>query len=89
MDRIWKIPTLKEPDPSYHGVKFTEAAGAAAYVTRIRATILRDTGACISPFNSFLFLQGLETLSLRVERHVENALKVIDFLKSIIHKLKV
>jgi O-acetylhomoserine (thiol)-lyase len=77
-----KFPCLSEPDPSYHGVKFTEAAGKAAYITRIRTTILRDTGACISPFNSFLFLQGLETLSLRVERHVENTIKVIDFLKS-------
>ena len=77
-----KFPCLSEPDPSYHGVKFTEAAGKAAYITRIRTTLLRDTGACISPFNSFLFLQGLETLSLRVERHVENTIKVIDFLKS-------
>jgi len=77
-----KFPCLSEPDPSYHGVKFTEAAGKAAYITRIRTTLLRDTGATISPFNSFLFLQGLETLSLRVERHVENTIKVIDFLKS-------
>lgn len=77
-----KFPCLSEPDPSYHGVKFTEAVGKAAYITRIRTTILRDTGACISPFNSFLFLQGLETLSLRVERHIENTVKVIDFLKS-------
>jgi len=77
-----KFPCLSEPDPSYHGVKFTDAAGKAAYITRIRTTILRDTGACISPFNSFLFLQGLETLSLRVERHIENTIKVIDFLRS-------
>jgi O-acetylhomoserine (thiol)-lyase len=77
-----KFSCLSEPDPSYHGVKFTEAAGKAAYITRIRTTLLRDTGACISPFNSFLFLQGLETLSLRVERHIENTIKVIDFLKS-------
>jgi O-acetylhomoserine (thiol)-lyase len=77
-----KFPCLSEPDPSYHGVKFAEAAGQAAYITRIRTTLLRDTGACISPFNSFLFLQGLETLSLRVERHIENTIKVINFLKS-------
>jgi len=77
-----KFPCLSEPDPSYHGVKFTDAAGKAAYITRIRTTILRDTGACISPFNSFLFLQGLETLSLRVERHIENTIKVINFLRS-------
>ena len=77
-----KFPQLTEPDPSYHGIKFAEAVGKAAYVTRIRAIILRDTGAAISPFNAFLLLQGLETLSLRVERHVENALKVVDFLKN-------
>lgn len=75
-----RFPYLTEPDPSYHGVKFTEAAGAAAYITKVRVTLLRDTGAAISPFNSFLLLQGLETLSLRVERHVENALKVAQFL---------
>ncbi len=75
-----KFPQLTEPDPSYHGVKFVDAAGPAAYVTRIRAVLLRDTGATISPFNAFILLQGLETLSLRVERHVENALKVVDFL---------
>jgi O-acetylhomoserine (thiol)-lyase len=75
-----KFPQLTEPDPSYHGVRFIDAAGAAAYVVRIRAVILRDTGATISPFNAFILLQGLETLSLRVERHVENALKVVDFL---------
>lgn len=77
-----KFPGLTEPNPSYHGVRFTEAAGAAAYITKARVILLRDTGAALSPFNSFLFLQGLETLSLRVERHVENALKVVDFLKS-------
>lgn len=77
-----KFPQLIEPDPNYHGVRFVEAAGAAAYVLRIRAVLLRDTGACISPFNAFLLLQGLETLSLRVERHVENALKVVAFLQS-------
>lgn len=76
-----KFPQLTEPDASYHGVRFVDAAGAAAYVTRIRATLLRDTGASISPFNAFILLQGLETLSLRVERHVENALKVVEFLK--------
>lgn len=73
---------LTEPDPSYHGVKFTEAASAAAYITKIRVTLLRDTGACISPFNSFLFLQGLETLSLRVQRHIENTLNILDFLRN-------
>lgn len=77
-----KFPQLTEPDPCYHGVRFTEAAGAAAYVTRIRAILLRDTGAAISPFNAFILLQGLETLSLRVERHVENALKVVNFLNN-------
>ncbi len=77
-----KFPGLSEPNPSYHGVRLTEAAGAAAYITKARVTLLRDTGAALSPFNSFLFLQGLETLSLRVERHVENALKVVEFLKS-------
>ena len=75
-----KFPYLTEPDPSYHGVRFTEAAGAAAYIIKARVTLLRDTGSALSPFNSFLFLQGLETLSLRVERHVSNTLKVIDFL---------
>ena len=75
-----KFPQLSEPDPSYHGSRFTDVAGPAAFVTRIRAVILRDTGAAISPFNAFLLLQGLETLSLRVERHVENALRVVDFL---------
>lgn len=75
-----KFPWLVDPDPSYHGISFTRDVGAAAFVTRIRVILLRDTGATISPFNSFLLLQGLETLSLRVERHVENALKVVDFL---------
>lgn len=76
-----KFPQLTEPDPCYHGARFTDIAGTAAFVTRIRAILLRDTGAAISPFNAFLLLQGLETLSLRVERHVENALKVINFLE--------
>lgn len=76
-----KFSQLTDPDPCYHGLCFTEVAGAAAYVTRIRAILLRDTGAALSPFNAFLLLQGLETLSLRVERHVENALKVVDFLQ--------
>lgn len=75
-----KFPTLAKPDPSYHGAVFADVAGVAAFVTRIRAVILRDTGATLSPFNAFLLLQGLETLSLRVERHVENALKVVHFL---------
>ncbi|MFR3729089.1 O-acetylhomoserine aminocarboxypropyltransferase/cysteine synthase family protein [Lacrimispora sp.] len=77
-----KFSTLTEPNPSYHGICFTKAAGAAAYITKIRAILLRDTGATISPIHSFIFLQGLETLSLRVERHVENALKVVDYLKN-------
>lgn len=77
-----KFPQLTKPDPSYHGVRFVDAAGAAAYVTRIRAILLRDTGATLSPFNAFILLQGLETLSLRVERHVENALKVVEFLNN-------
>ena len=76
-----KFPQLTDPDPCYHGLRFTDVAGTAAYVTRIRAILLRDTGATLSPFNAFLLLQGLETLSLRVERHVENALKVVDFLQ--------
>ena len=75
-----KFPGVAKPNPSYHGVVFTEAVGAAAYVTKARATLLRDQGATLSPFNAFILLQGLETLSLRVERHVENALKVVDFL---------
>lgn len=77
-----KFPQLTEPDPCYHGIRFTEVAGEVAYVTRIRAILLRDTGAAISPFNAFLLLQGLETLSLRVERHVENALKIVSYLNS-------
>ena len=76
-----KFPRLTEPNESYHGVSFVEAAGPAAFVTRIRAILLRDTGACISPINAFLLLQGLETLSLRVERHVENALQIVNYLK--------
>lgn len=76
-----KFPSLTEPNPSYHGISFTKAAGAAAFVTKIRAILLRDTGATLSPFHAFFFLQGLETLSLRVERHVENALKVVKYLK--------
>ncbi len=75
-----KFPQLTEPDPSYHGAVFADVAGAAAYVTRIRAVLLRDTGATISPFNAFILLQGLETLSLRVERHSYNATRVVDFL---------
>ena len=75
-----KFPTLAKPDPSYHGAIFADVAGSAAFVTRIRAVILRHTGATISPFNAFILLQGLETLSLRVERHVANALKVVDYL---------
>ena len=77
-----KYPTLAKPDPSYHGAVFADVAGPAAFVTRIRAVLLRDTGAAISPFNTFLLLQGVETLSLRVERHVENALKVVDYLRN-------
>ena len=75
-----RFPTLAKPDPSYHGAVFADVAGKAAFVTRIRAVILRDTGATLSPFNAFILLQGLETLSLRVERHVSNALKVVEFL---------
>ncbi len=77
-----KFPGLSKPNPAYHGVVFTEACGAAAYIIKMRTTLLRDQGAAISPFNSFLILQGLETLSLRVERHVQNALKVVEFLKT-------
>lgn len=77
-----KFPQFSEPNPSYHGAVFTDAAPGASFVTYIRAILLRDTGATLSPFHAFIFLQGLETLSLRVERHVENALKVVDFLKS-------
>ena len=75
-----KYPWIADPNPSYHGVSFAQAAGPAAFVTYIRAIILRDTGATISPFHAFIFLQGLETLSLRVERHVSNALKIVDYL---------
>lgn len=77
-----KFPGLSKPNPSYHGVVFTEACGNIAYIMKLRTTLMRDQGATISPFNSFLLLQGLETLSLRLERHVENALKVVDFLNS-------
>ena len=77
-----KFKSLTEPNPSYHGISFTKAVGPAAFVTKIRAILLRDTGATISPFHSFIFLQGLETLSLRVERHVENALKVVEYLNN-------
>ena len=77
-----KFPSLTEPNPSYHGVSFVKAAGAAAFVTKIRAILLRDMGATLSPFHAWFFLQGLETLSLRVERHVENALKVAEYLKA-------
>lgn len=75
-----KFPGLARPNPSYHGIVFTEACGNLAYILKIRTTLMRDMGSCISPFNSFLLLQGLETLSLRVERHVENALKVVEYL---------
>ncbi len=77
-----KFPGLSKPNPSYHGVVFTQAAGNLAYIIKLRTTLLRDQGAAISPFNSFLLLQGLETLSLRLERHVDNALKVVEFLKN-------
>ena len=77
-----KFASLTEPNPSYHGISFTKAVGPAAFVTKVRAILLRDTGATLSPFNSFLLLQGLETLSLRVERHVENALKVVKYLNN-------
>ena len=77
-----KFPTLSGPNPSYHGIVFTEAVGKAAFVVKIRTTIMRDQGACISPFNSFLLLLGTETLSLRTERHIQNALKVVEYLKN-------
>ncbi|MEE0419586.1 MAG: O-acetylhomoserine aminocarboxypropyltransferase/cysteine synthase family protein [Lachnospiraceae bacterium] len=77
-----KFPSLTEPNPSYHGVSFTKAVGPAAFVTKIRAILLRDTGATLSPIHAFIFLQGLETLSLRVERHVENTMKVVEYLSS-------
>lgn len=81
-EKSGKFPVLTEPNPSYHGVSFTKAAGEAAFVTYIRAVLLRDTGATLSPFHAFIFLQGLETLSLRVERHTSNALKIVEFLNS-------
>ena len=77
-----KFASLTEPNPSYHGISFTKEVGPAAFVTKIRAILLRDTGATLSPFHAFIFLQGLETLSLRVERHVQNALKVVEFLNN-------
>ncbi len=77
-----KFDSLTKPNPSYHGISFTQTCGAAAFVTKVRAILLRDTGASVSPFNAFLFLQGLETLSLRVERHAYNALKVIEYLNN-------
>ena len=77
-----KFPQLSEPNASYHGISFQEAAGSAAFTAYLRAVLLRDTGAALSPFHAFLFLQGLETLSLRVERHVENALRVVNYLNS-------
>ena len=84
-----RFPQLVEPNQSYHGISFAKDVGAAAYVTYIRTLLLRDTGATISPFNAFLLLQGVETLSLRVERHVENALKVVDYLAKNPHVAKV
>ncbi|MBQ9521747.1 MAG: O-acetylhomoserine aminocarboxypropyltransferase/cysteine synthase [Oscillospiraceae bacterium] len=81
-DASGKYPWISEPNPSYHGVRFTEAAGKAAFATYIRAILLRDTGACISPFAAFLLLQGTETLSLRLERHAENTKKVVEYLSS-------
>lgn len=77
-----RYPTIAKPDPSYHGAVFADVAGAATFVTRIRAVILRDTGACISPINAWILLQGVESLPLRIERHVQNALKVVEFLNS-------
>jgi len=77
-----RFTMLTEPDPSYHGIRYTRDIGAAAYIVKARVTLLRDTGACISPFNSFLLLQGLETLSLRVERHVSNTRRIVDFLSN-------
>lgn len=81
-EKSGRYPWISEPNPSYHGVSFTKAAGKAAFVTYIRAILLRDTGAAISPFNAFLLLQGVETLSLRIERHVENTKKVVEYLKN-------
>lgn len=80
-EKSGKFASLTEPNPSYHGISFTKAVGPAAFVTKVRAILLRDTGATLSPFHAFLFLQGLETLSLRVERHVQNTLKVVEYLK--------
>ena len=80
--RSGQYPAIAAPNPSYHGVSFVEAAGEAAFVTYIRAILLRDTGACLSPFAAFLLLQGIETLSLRMERHAENTKKIVDFLVS-------
>ncbi|MBQ2521459.1 MAG: O-acetylhomoserine aminocarboxypropyltransferase/cysteine synthase, partial [Bacteroidales bacterium] len=77
-----KYPTLAKPDPSYHGAVFADVAGPAAFVTRIRAVLLRDTGAAISPFNAWILLQGVETLPLRIERHTQNALKVVEYLSA-------
>ena len=77
-----KFPGLSKPNPSYHGIVFTEAVGKLAYIIKMRTTLMRDLGACLSPFNSFMLIQGLETLSLRVERHVQNALKVVEYLKN-------
>jgi len=76
-----KFPSLSEPSPSYHGVTFTEIGGNAAYILKLRTVLMRDTGAVLSPFHAFIFLQGLETLSLRVERHVQNALRVVEYLR--------
>ncbi|MBR4723506.1 MAG: O-acetylhomoserine aminocarboxypropyltransferase/cysteine synthase [Clostridia bacterium] len=81
-EKSGKYPWISEPNPSYHGISFAKAVGSAAFVTYIRAILLRDTGSTLSPFHSFLFLQGLETLSLRVERHTENALKIVEYLKN-------
>ncbi|HEY8500011.1 MAG TPA: aminotransferase class V-fold PLP-dependent enzyme, partial [Clostridia bacterium] len=79
-EKSGKFPGLTEPDPSYHGMRFTEAFGKAAYIGKVRVQLLRDTGACLSPFNAFLLLQGLETLSLRVEKHLSNTKKIAEFL---------
>lgn len=88
-EKSGKFNSLTEPNPSYHGLSFTKACGNVAFITKIRAILLRDLGACLSPFNAFLFLQGLETLSLRLERHVENTLKVVEFLSNHEQVLKV
>jgi O-acetylhomoserine (thiol)-lyase len=81
-DASGRFPGLTEPDPSYHGIRYTETFGASAYIVKARVQLLRDMGAALSPFNAFLFLQGLETLSLRVERHVANTRKIVEFLKN-------